>query len=156
MAKLTAHARQVIREAGLTVAEFSRMQGYADGRWHGDICGCTDTGRCANGFHHMGTDDCGCLPVLLEQAAAWREATRWMNSVELAAPYGLFNWVSVSTPGVLATVSATAGSPGREPEQSVVRIEPREGWAAEVTQEDGKTVVRVVRAVPPAEEAHGG
>lgn len=148
MPKLTAHARQVIREYGLTVAEFSRMQGYADGRWHGDVCGCTDTGRCANGFHHYGTDDCGCLPVLLDQAVAWRAATRWPNSVELAAPHGLFDWVSVSTPGVLATVSASAGDvPAGRPAESVVRLEVREGWTAETaTDEHGRTVIRIVRA----------
>ncbi|TDW91111.1 hypothetical protein [Kribbella sp. VKM Ac-2566] len=33
--------------------------------WTGDLCGCTDD-RCANGFHHMGLTDCGCLPVLIE------------------------------------------------------------------------------------------
>lgn len=149
MAKLNAQARQAIREAGLTVAEFARMNGYADGTWGGDQCGCTDTGRCANGFHHFGVDDCGCLPVLLARAVAWREATRWPNSVELAAPMGLFNWVSVSTPGVLATVSATGGSPGREPEQSVVRIEPREGWAAEVgSDEHGRIEVRITKTAP--------
>ena len=39
------------------------------GKWSGDVCGCPD-GRCANGFHHMGEDDCGCLPTLLEQYLA--------------------------------------------------------------------------------------
>lgn len=34
--------------------------------WTGDVCGCTDS-RCANGFHHMGLTDCGCLPVEIEQ-----------------------------------------------------------------------------------------
>lgn len=150
MATLTPRARQAIREAGFTVAEFARMHGYADGKWHGDVCGCTDTGRCANGFHHMGTDDCGCLPVLLEQAAAWRAATRWPNTVELAAPMGLFNWVSVSTPGALATVSATGGYPATgEPEKSVVSIEPREGWTAEVgTDQHGRIEIRIVRSAP--------
>jgi len=32
--------------------------------WSGDECGCPDD-RCANGFHHMGADDCGCLPAML-------------------------------------------------------------------------------------------
>jgi hypothetical protein len=34
--------------------------------WSGDLCGCTDD-RCANGFHHMGLTDCGCLPVLIDE-----------------------------------------------------------------------------------------
>ena len=53
--------------------------------------------------------------------------------------------MTVSTPGVLATVSATAGgTPAGKPAESVVRIEPRDGWTAEVTQEDGKITVRIV------------
>jgi hypothetical protein len=154
MAKLTATARRAIGEAGFTVAEFARINGYADGKWGGDVCGCTDTGRCANGFHHMGENDCGCLPVLLDQAVAWREATRWMNSVELSAPYSLFNWVSVSTPGVLATVSATAGTTWPQnprPAESVVNIATREGWTAQVgTDKDGRIEIRIVKAALPA------
>lgn len=146
--KLTAHARQVIREYGFTVAEFARMQGYPDGKWGGDICGCTDTGRCANGFHHDGTDDCGCLPVLLDQAVAWRAATRWPDSVDLTAPYDLFRCVTVSTPGVLATVSASAGGiPAGKPPESVVRLEVREGWTAETaTDDNGRIVIRIMKA----------
>lgn len=144
--KLNETAKAQIRGAGFTLAEFARINGYTDGKWHGDVCGCTDTGRCANGFHHMGTDDCGCLRVLIDQAVKWRQANRWMNSVELSAPSGLFDWVSVSTPGVLATVSATAGGiPAGKPAESVVRIEPREGWTAEVTTDEyGRIVIRLV------------
>lgn len=158
MAKLNAQARQAIREAGLTLAEWARVNGSTDGTWTGDQCGCPDD-RCANGFHHVRVDDCGCLPVLLDRAVAWREATRWPNSVELAAPYGLFNWVTASTPGVLVTVSATAGTPGRDAENSRVSIEVREGWTAEVTEQSGKIEVRIVRAAPvglTGEEADGG
>lgn len=155
MAKLNAQARRAIREAGLTQAEWARMNGSTDGTWSGDQCGCPDN-RCANGFHHIRVDDCECLSVRLDQAVAWREATRWPNSVELAAPYGLFNWVSTSTPGVLATVSATAGRPGTSPEQSSVRIEPREGWTAEVTQQDGRIEIRIVKAVPAVDEKEVG
>jgi len=156
--KLTAAAKATIRGAGFTLAEFARMQGYADGKWGGDVCGCTDTGRCANGFHHMGTDDCGCLPVLLDKAAAWREAVRWPNSVELAAPHGLFNCVSVSTPGVLVTVSASAGGiPAGKPAESVIEIEAREGWTATVSEDEhGRTVIRLVQAAAPEGEAGDG
>jgi hypothetical protein len=61
--------------------------------------------------------------------------------VELAAPYGIYNWVSVSSDGALVTTSATAGPP----EGVRVRIEPREGWTAEVTQEAGRIEVRLVK-----------
>jgi hypothetical protein len=149
---LSATAKAAIRAAGFTVAEWSRMHGGSGGKWTGDQCGCPDD-RCANGFHHMGTDDCGCLPTLLDQAVAWREATRWPNSVELAAPFGLFNWVTVSTPGVLATVSATAGGiPAGKPAESVVRIEAREGWTASVGEDEhGRMVVRLTAAAGPDE-----
>jgi hypothetical protein len=153
MTALNAVAKAAIREAGFTLAEFARVHGSPDGKWSGDACGCTDS-RCANGFHHMGPDDCGCLPTLLDQAVAWREATRWPNSVELAAPYGIYNWVSVSTPGVLATVSATAGGPrynaADAPAESVVRIEPREGWTATVAHlEDGRIEIRLAKTAGP-------
>lgn len=146
--KLNATARAAIREAGFTLAEWARIHGGSDGKWTGDQCGCPDD-RCANGFHHTGVSDCGCLPTLLDQAVAWREATRWPNSVELAAPYGLYNWVSVSAHGALVTTSATAGPP----DGVRVSIEPREGWTAELTQENGRMEVRLVKApvVPPAE-----
>jgi len=155
--KLSATAKAAIRGAGFTLAEFARVNGYTDGKWHGDVCGCTDTGRCANGFHHMGVDDCGCLPVLIDQAVKWRQATRWMNSVELSAPHGLFDWVSVSTPGVLATVSASAdGIPAGKPAESVVRIEAREGWTATVSEDEhGRMVVRLVKAAAPGAGAAG-
>lgn len=160
MTALNAAARAVIRGAGFTLAEWSRMHGGTDGKWTGDQCGCPDD-RCANGFHHTGTYDCGCLPTLLDQAVAWREATRWPNSVELADPIGIYNWVSVSTPGVLATVSATAGGPRYNappsPEESFVRIEPREGWTATVANlEDGRIEIRLVKATAPGTATAAG
>lgn len=148
---LNAAARAVIREAGFTVAEFARMQGYQDGKWHGDACGCTDTGRCMNGFHHYPEEDCGCLRTMIDDAVAWRQAATEPNRVELAAPFGLFRWVDVSTPGALVTVSATAGGfrPG-SPAESVIRIEAREGWTATVgADEHGRMVVRLVKAAAP-------
>jgi len=36
-----------------------------DGAWGGDKCGCTDD-RCI-GYHHDATDECQCLPVMLDQ-----------------------------------------------------------------------------------------
>lgn len=155
MAALNAAARAAIREAGFTVAEFARMCGYQDGKWHGDACGCTDTGRCMNGYHHYPDDECGCLRTMLDDAVAWRAAATYPNTVQLAAPYGLFRYVTVSTPGAVATVSATAGGfqPG-SPAESVIRIEAREGWRATATEENGQMVIRLVRA--PAPEAEAG
>jgi len=152
MTKLNAAARAAIREAGFTAAQWAAMWGYESGKWGGDVCGCFDD-RCANGFHHMGEDDCGCLQTMLDDAVAWRAAAAYPNSVQLAAPYGLFRYVSVSTPGVLATVSATAGGfrPG-SPAESVVRIQAREGWTATVGEDQhGRMEIRIVKA--PAPEA---
>ena len=149
MTALNAAARAALRGAGFTLAEWARMHGGTDGKWTGDQCGCPDD-RCANGFHHIGVSDCVCLPTLLDQAVAWRDATRWPNSVELSAPHGLYNWVTVSTPGTLVTVSATAGGFRPDsPAESVIRIETREGWSAEVTQENGRIEVRRVKAPVP-------
>lgn len=156
--RLNATAKAAIRGAGFTLAEWSRMHGGSGGTWTGDQCGCPDD-RCANGFHHMGTDDCGCLPTLLDQAVAWREATRWPDSVELIGrSYGLFQYVTVTTPAVLAHVSTSQGGTGprvngvvqTRPAESVVRIEPREGWTAEVTTgQDGRITIRLVKATVP-------
>jgi hypothetical protein len=158
MAGLNAAARAAIREAGFTPAQWAAMWGYR-GEWGGDACGCFDD-RCANGFHHMGANDCGCLQTMLSDAVAWRAATRHPNDVELAAPIGLYRWVNVSTPGVLVTVSATAG--GFRPDstaESVIRIEAREGWTATIGEDEhGRTVVRIVKAAatPEANEEAPG
>lgn len=141
--KLNAATRTALRDAGFTPAQWSRMWGFR-GEWGGDQCGCFDD-RCANGFHHSGITDCGCFPTMLDDATAWRQASAGVNEVSLAASFGVFRYVTVSTPGVLATVSATGGGiPEGKPPESVVRIEPRDGWTAEVTQEDGKITVRIV------------
>jgi hypothetical protein len=64
--KLTATALATLRDRGVSPALWARANYLADGTWHGDVCGCPDSGRCANGFHHMREDDCGCLGVLLD------------------------------------------------------------------------------------------
>jgi hypothetical protein len=64
--RLNATAKAILRDAGVSQAAWARANGYSDGKWGGDQCGCPDD-RCANGFHHGGTDDCSCLGVLLEQ-----------------------------------------------------------------------------------------
>ena len=145
--KLNATTRAALRGAGFTSAQWARMWGYR-GEWGGDQCGCFDD-RCALGFHHSGIDDCQCFPTMLDDAVAWRQAVAAVNEVRLgAAPFGLFRYVTVSTPGVLATVSASAGGfPAGKPAESVVRLEVREGWTAETaTDEHGRTVIRIVKA----------
>lgn len=166
MTGLSATARAAIREAGIPLAEWMRMWGYAGTTWGGDRCGCFDD-RCI-GHHHEGADGCGCLETMISDAIAWRRATRSINSVELAGgPYGLFQWVSVSTPAVLATVSTSRGSIGptvngvlqERPAESVVRVETRAGWSPVVTHEERhgikEMVIRFVKApvIIAAEEA---
>lgn len=65
MTALTRQALERLKAAGLTEQQWERANWGRGPVWHGDVCGCPDD-RCANGFHHFGTDDCGCLPVLLE------------------------------------------------------------------------------------------
>jgi hypothetical protein len=63
---LNATARSTLHDAGVSVALWVRANyGRPGDTWTGDQCGCPDD-RCANGFHHYGVDDCGCLPTLLE------------------------------------------------------------------------------------------
>jgi hypothetical protein len=62
---LAPSARAALSDSGLTVADYAR-QFWTHGVWLGDACGCPDD-RCA-GFHHDAADDCGCLPVLMQQA----------------------------------------------------------------------------------------
>lgn len=91
MAKLNATARATLREAGISQAAWARANFMRDGKWSGDQCGCPDSGRCANGFHHLGVDDCGCLPVLIERYFEWlrgadvgmfdKEAYEYVNRV---------------------------------------------------------------------------
>lgn len=60
--KLNAEAKDRLRQAGITQADWIRYWG--DGTsWRGDACGCPDD-RCMDGFHHYPNEECGCL-------AAW-------------------------------------------------------------------------------------
>jgi hypothetical protein len=67
--QLNETAKAALRDAGVSQAAWARANYMSDGKWTGDACGCPDD-RCMNGFHHIGEDDCGCLPVLLEQYLA--------------------------------------------------------------------------------------
>lgn len=78
MTKLNDTAEATLRDAGLTPADWARANGYEDGKWGGDVCGCPDD-RCANGYHHDGEDDCGCLPTLLADPPSWIKLPRQEN-----------------------------------------------------------------------------
>jgi hypothetical protein len=65
MSALNRVARERIKASGLTIARYVRYH-FPSGRWGGDACGCADD-RCKDGFHHYPDEECGCLPVLIEQ-----------------------------------------------------------------------------------------
>jgi hypothetical protein len=67
--KLNATAKATLKAAGISQAAWARVNHMSSGRWSGDQCGCPS--RCASGFHHFGTDGCGCLPVLIERYFEW-------------------------------------------------------------------------------------
>ena len=71
MTRLNDTAKAALREAGISQAAWARANYMRDGVWRGDVCGCPDSGRCANGFHHDGEDDCECLPTLIGSYKRW-------------------------------------------------------------------------------------
>lgn len=62
MTALNTDAREQLCAASITPTAWTRAH-FADGRWHGDACGCPDD-RCV-GRHHDVDEPCGCLPVLI-------------------------------------------------------------------------------------------
>lgn len=66
--RLNADARTILRDAGMSQAEWCRHNGYPVGKWGGDACGCPDD-RCI-GYHHDEQDDCGCLAALLAEVSS--------------------------------------------------------------------------------------
>ena len=85
MATLAPNARAELQAAGITVGQWIVYGGWFEvdengvrrpqaETWHGDRCGCTDD-RCI-GHHHDADEDCGCLPVLIEEFTKTREAHR--------------------------------------------------------------------------------
>ena len=73
MTALNATAKETLRSYGVSQAALARRY-FTDGRWHGDACGCPDD-RCI-GYHHDGPADCGCLPAVLDEIRAERQAAR--------------------------------------------------------------------------------
>ena len=73
MTALNATAKATLRSYGVSQAEYARRW-FPFGGWHGDACGCPDD-RCI-GYHHDAAEDCGCLPVVLDEIRAERKASR--------------------------------------------------------------------------------
>lgn len=71
--RLTAPARALLRDHGISAAEWTRIQ-FGGGEWFGDACGCTDD-RCI-GHHHGEQDECSCLPALLRNYYQGQAAVR--------------------------------------------------------------------------------
>lgn len=91
MSGLNATARATLRDAGVSVGVWVRANyGRPGDTWTGDVCGCPDD-RCANGFHHIGEDDCQCLGVLLEMFLAGKGGS-FADGVlpPIPRPYGGF------------------------------------------------------------------
>lgn len=82
MTTLTHSARETIKnwsaaDDNTVVTIVGYVRRHFDGRWGGDACGCPDD-RCI-GYHHDETDDCGCLPALLDE---------WIRDQRAAAEAG--------------------------------------------------------------------
>ncbi|GAB7192798.1 hypothetical protein NUM3379_35070 [Kineococcus sp. NUM-3379] len=73
MSNLNREASRALREAGITKTAWARHFFADPSEWHGDACGCADD-RCI-GYHHDENDDCGCLPVLIQQFLAEQAGT---------------------------------------------------------------------------------
>jgi hypothetical protein len=65
--KLNEQAKATLRAAGVTQSAWARRFFHST-IWLGDACGCHDD-RCI-GHHHDETDECGCLPPLLQDYLA--------------------------------------------------------------------------------------
>ncbi|RGE19019.1 hypothetical protein [Leucobacter sp. wl10] len=66
MGNLNAHALHELELQGWTEADWCRLHGHDPAQpWGGDACGCSDD-RCI-GHHHDATDECQCLPAMIDQ-----------------------------------------------------------------------------------------
>ncbi len=78
---LTRAARETIKASGLTIRAFI-LENQGDENWHGDDCGCTDD-RCI-GFHHEEHEECGCLPVLIEETKKQMSRRALLENADVA------------------------------------------------------------------------
>lgn len=62
MRNLNQTACDELDAAGVTPSVWARAH-FADGRWHGDACGCPDD-RCT-GRHHDTDEPCRCITALI-------------------------------------------------------------------------------------------
>lgn len=92
MSRLNYNAREHLKWNGITQAAWARWNGWRDGVWRGDACGCPDD-RCA-GYHHDDDDaECGCLRSLVDDFAAQALAAAGRPSVPYAeVKAGRFGW----------------------------------------------------------------
>ena len=86
MTKLNSEERRVLADAGIAVRDWITFGGWLtvvadktgnrkwspETEWRDDECGCTDDG--CIGYHHDEHEECGCLPVLIQERAKAREA----------------------------------------------------------------------------------
>jgi hypothetical protein len=92
--KLNDAAKAALRDAGISQAAWIRANGYADGTWGGDSCGCPDD-RCKDGFHHFPDDECGCLRTLLDGMLEMRLSGSRFAAAVVAAILGAHPSVEV-------------------------------------------------------------
>jgi hypothetical protein len=84
MTALSPDVRATLRDCGITQADWARAQGFSDGRWYGDACGCSDD-RCIS-YHHDEHDECGCFRVLLARELRVRAAGTRLTDLQAAFP----------------------------------------------------------------------
>jgi hypothetical protein len=81
---LSAAVKAALRDCGISQAGWARAQGFPDGKWYGDACGCSDD-RCI-GYHHDEDADCGCFSVLLTREMQVRAAGDRLPELRAAFP----------------------------------------------------------------------
>lgn len=70
MPDLNWQAKETLKQAGISQADWIRFWFGDAGKWLGDACGCRDD-RCLDGYHHEPDEDCGCLPSTIRDLDYW-------------------------------------------------------------------------------------
>ncbi len=78
MTTLTRAARETIKNSGLTITEYV-LENSGSSTWYGDTCGCSDD-RCI-GYHHDENEECGCLPVCIEETKKQQSRHAVLNNL---------------------------------------------------------------------------